>query len=247
MQFLRDKFLDAYSPGSLAWKFRRKRFEVFQQWLNQFPRPLKILDVGGTTAFWKTMGFENTQDIQIVMLNLEAMPTHSPAIISIAGDATNLSQFRDGEFDIVFSNSVIEHVGDDQQQARMAREVMRVGKAYFIQTPNLYFPIEAHFYWPFIQFMPIPMRALLLYYFDLTGGGIRRTAQAWQSRLTFKRFERQPCESWATCVERVKSVRLLSQRKFKRFFPTGKLYKEKSFGLTKSYILYTPPDRYAQV
>lgn len=241
MLFLREKFLDPYHKGSLAWKLRRKRFMVFKRWLDQFPRPLKILDVGGTPSFWQTMNFEHPEDIHITLLNLEAYPVDSPLFTSLAGDATDLSRFRDKEFDIVFSNSVIEHVGTDWQQQTMAREIMRVGKAYFVQTPNILFPIEAHFYFPFFQFLPITVRALLLYYFDLTGGGIRRTVKAWQARLTFRRFERLPSESWARCLERVKSVRLMGKRKFRKFFPNGVLYKEKSFGLTKSYILHTHP------
>lgn len=241
MLFLREKFLDAYQVGSWAWRLRRKRFELFRRWLGQFPRPLKILDVGGVPAFWQSMGFEDTQDVHITLLNLEAYSVDSPLFTSLAGDASDLSRFRDREFDIVFSNSVIEHVGDDRRQYSMAREIMRVGKAYFVQTPNILFPIEAHFYFPFFQFMPISLRAFLLYYFDLTGGGIPRTIQGWKARLSFRQFERLPCESWERCVERVKSVRLLGKRKFCLFFPNGILHKEKSFGLTKSYILHTHP------
>lgn len=239
---LRNLLFDSYNPDSLAWRLRYKRFAYFKSWLAQFPRPLKILDVGGTIAYWKTMGFDQLQDIEIVLLNLEAVPVDSPHFTSIAGDATDMSQFRNKEFDIVFSNSVIEHVGDDVQQAQMAREIMRVGKAYFVQTPSLYFPIESHSCMPFYQFMPTFIRTLLLYYFDITGGGIGRTLEAWKARFTFRRFERMPHESWERCHERVKALRLLSGRKFRRFFPNGKLYKEKCFGLTKSYILHTSPE-----
>lgn len=55
-----------------------------------------------------------------------------------------MKQFQDNEFDAVFSNSVIEHVGDYEAQRQMANEIMRVGKRYFVQTPNFYFPIEPH-------------------------------------------------------------------------------------------------------
>jgi hypothetical protein len=218
-----------------------KRFAVFRQWLDQFPKPHKILDVGGTNAFWKTMGFEERDDIHIVLLNLEENPVNSPMFTSMVGDATDLSRFNDQEFDIVFSNSVIEHVGGDWEQQKMANEVMRVGKAYFVQTPNLYFPIEPHSCMPLFQFLPLRLQVLLLYYFDLTGGGIQRTIQAWKARLTFRRFERLPCESWERCVARVKALRLLSGRKFHKMFPGSRMYREKCLGLTKSFILYTNP------
>lgn len=241
MIFLRNLLFDSHNENSLAWRLRRKRFEYFKSWLAQFPRPLRILDVGGTFMFWKSMGFDSLEGIEIVLLNLEAAPVDAPHFTSLAGDATHMPQFQDREFDIVFSNSVIEHVGDDAQQERMAREIMRVGKAYFVQTPNLFFPIESHSCMPLYQFMPITIRTLLLYYFDLTGGGIHRTLQAWKARLTLRQFERQPHESWERCLARVKALRLLSRRKFQRFFPTGRLYQEKCFGLTKSFILHTNP------
>ncbi len=246
MQFLQSKILDAYQPGSLAWQLRQKRFELFRQWLQQFPRPLKILDVGGTPEFWESMGFENQGQIHITLLNVAAYPVNKPrskglGFTSLAGDAIDLSRFADKSFDVVFSNSVIEHVGNDLRQWQMAREICRVGKAYFVQTPNLYFPIEAHFYFPFFQFLPIPLRAWLLYYFDLTGGGLKRTLQAWQHRLTFRRVYRRQEESWERCVQRVRSVRLMGAAKFRNLFPNGTLHTEKFLGLSKSFILYSPP------
>jgi 2-polyprenyl-3-methyl-5-hydroxy-6-metoxy-1,4-benzoquinol methylase len=73
-----------------------------------------------------------------------------------------MPQFQNDEFDIVFSNSVIEHVGSYEEQNLMASEVRRVGKRYFIQTPNLFFPIEPHFLFPFFQFLPLDYRVTLI-------------------------------------------------------------------------------------
>lgn len=246
MFFLRERFFDSYNTNSLAWRMRTKRFKFLLEWMGQFSRPLKILDVGGTMNFWQSMGLNNPENIRIVLLNLEADPSvQSEVFVSMAGDATHMPQFGDQEFDIVFSNSVIEHVGDDHEQEKMAREIRRVGRAYFVQTPNLYFPMEAHFCYPFFQFMPVYLRAFLLYYFDITGGGIGRTVEGWKTRLSFRRFERKPCESWSRCMERARSIRLLSGRKFRRMFPDSAVYKEKYMGLTKSFILYNPPLRTA--
>lgn len=52
--------------------------------------------------------------------------------------------FKDNEFDWVFSNAVIEHVGDDNAQVQFVNEMIRVGKQVFFTTPNKYFPVESH-------------------------------------------------------------------------------------------------------
>ncbi len=67
-------------------------------------------------------------------------------------DGTQLP-FGDREFDIAFSNSVIEHV-PPELQAAFAAEVSRVADRYFVQTPNRYFPIEPHYQLPLFQFLP---------------------------------------------------------------------------------------------
>jgi hypothetical protein len=60
-------------------------------------------------------------------------------------DARRLSS-ADSSFDLVFANAVIEHVGGLEQQARFVDEVVRVGQAWIITTPNRWFPIEAHYH-----------------------------------------------------------------------------------------------------
>jgi hypothetical protein len=54
----------------------------------------------------------------------------------------------DQEYDIAFSNSVIEHVGDWERQAAFASEIRRVGKNLWIQTPAKECPIEPHYLAP---------------------------------------------------------------------------------------------------
>jgi 2-polyprenyl-3-methyl-5-hydroxy-6-metoxy-1,4-benzoquinol methylase len=52
--------------------------------------------------------------------------------------------FRDGAFDLVVANAVIEHVGDERDQARLLDEHCRVGRRWIVTTPNRWFPVEAH-------------------------------------------------------------------------------------------------------
>jgi SAM-dependent methyltransferase len=62
--------------------------------------------------------------------------------------------FQDGTFDIVWSNAVLEHVGNDDKQAAFLREIRRCGRRWFITTPNRYFPIEVHTKLPLVHWLP---------------------------------------------------------------------------------------------
>jgi len=71
----------------------------------------------------------------------------------VQGDALNLP-FADGEFDIVFSNAVIEHVGGREQQRRFVDESLRVAGRAFVTTPNRWFPLEVHTRLPLVHWLP---------------------------------------------------------------------------------------------
>lgn len=203
----------------LGRRWRRKRFALFEALIAPLPRPLRILDVGGTQQFWQDMGFLGARDIAIVLLNVSHDAPPRANFTTVIGDATDMREFADGEFDIVFSNAVLEHVGDFAQQQRMAREVRRVGKRYFVQTPNRYFPIEPHFFSiPYFQLLPFRVKVFLVRHFEI----------GWYPRLRDEHEAR----------EAVRMVRLLSRRDLRRIFPGATLYGERLYGLTKSYTAY---------
>lgn len=72
--------------------------------------------------------------------------------------------FADGAFDLVFCSAVLEHVGNEEQQRRFVAEVLRVGKGFFLTTPNRWFPLEFHTLLPLLHWLPQPwhQRALRL-------------------------------------------------------------------------------------
>jgi SAM-dependent methyltransferase len=76
-----------------------------------------------------------------------------PHISYVQGNACALP-FADGEFDIVFSNAVIEHVGDRSRQRLFVSEALRVGRRVFLTTPNRRFPIEVHTRLPLVHWLP---------------------------------------------------------------------------------------------
>jgi Methyltransferase domain len=183
----------------------------------QTPGPLNILDVGGTQAVWESIGFVDQPDISITLLNIERMETSYKNVVSIIGDARDMHEFRNGQFDAVYSNSVIEHVGGIEDMRKMAREIQRVGKRYFVQTPNLYFPIEPHFVFPLFQFLPISWRISLVQRFNL--GWVRREPER-------GRAERE-----------IRSINLLSKTQLRSLFPDADIATERFFGFTKSFIV----------
>ena len=76
-----------------------------------------------------------------------------PSIRYVQGDALELP-FSDGEFDVVFSNAVVEHVGGRAEQRRFVSEALRVGRRVFLTTPNRRFPLEVHTRIPLVHWLP---------------------------------------------------------------------------------------------
>ena len=152
-----------------------------------------ILDVGGTPQVWEMLPV--TPDV--TLLNL--LPT-STAFRQVVADGSRLP-FADGSFDIVFSNSVIEHVADHPS---LAREIARVGHRYFVQTPNRAFPFEPHVLTPLVNYLP----------------------KRWQKRL-FRNFTvwgwlARPDRAYVD--EMVDETNLLDAREMRRLFPGSDLH-----------------------
>ena len=93
-----------------------------------------------------------------------------PDVRYVQGDACALP-FADGEFDVVFSNAVIEHVGDRARQRRLVLEALRVGRRVFLTTPNRRFPVEVHTRLPFVHWLPDRASHRL---YDLAGKGFAK-------------------------------------------------------------------------
>ena len=148
-------------------RLRRKRFALLLKKINKLNKPVSILDVGGTQEFWEDMKFTETNWANITLLNMMKIKTHYNNLCSVVGDARNMSEFHDNQFDMVFSNAVIEHMNNLSEQFKMAKEISRVGKNYFVQTPSYWFPIESHSRTLFFQFLPKKIKIKLLMNYSL--------------------------------------------------------------------------------
>lgn len=214
------RFFHAIHRDSLNQRFREKRFRFFKELIASIPtqETIRILDVGGTQSYWENMDFATQKGIHITLLNVYEESVTLPNFSSLQGDATNLSQFGDNQFDIVHSNSVIEHLFTMEAQVKMANEVRRVGKRYYVQTPNRYFPMEPHWVLPFFQFFPFRLQVWITRRFYLDA---------------YPEAQRQE-----VAINRVKEVRLLTEGEMLELFPDGRIYREMVLGLKKSITSY---------
>ena len=210
------RLADSYEPTSFANKLRARRFRQFETLAARLPRPLRLLDVGGTNAFWENRGWHERTDVEILTLNIFAEKQRHANIKPYTGDATSLAQFGDRSIDVVFSNSVIEHLFTFENQRRMAGEIQRVGKAFWVQTPNYWFPIEPHFHFVGWQWLPLAVRASIL----------RRWTCGW----------RGPCRDPIGARRLVEEIRLLTRKELRGLFPRANIVAERFYGLVKSWI-----------
>ena len=98
---------------------------------------LKILDLGGTINYWEDIGFlhnDNGLNFEITLLNLDKVNVKHQNFKSIKGDATNLSNFKDNQFDFVIASHVIEHVKDVNT---FIKELSRVSSKGYIELPTI--------------------------------------------------------------------------------------------------------------
>ena len=143
---------------------RRKKFKRFMKTLSP-SASTTILDVGASGAA-RTERAENfleewyphpEQITAVGIDNLSTFKKRYPKVNVVEADGKKLP-FHDKEFDIVFSNAVIEHVGNREAQRRFLEECLRVGKRVFITTPSRSFPVESHTLIPFLHWLPSDVR-----------------------------------------------------------------------------------------
>ena len=201
--------------ASVSLHFRRRRMERFAREFDIGGSAL-VLDIGGTPECWGLLAVRP----RVVLLNLpQSIGKPAGDELRVAGDG-RLLPFRDGAFDVVFSNSVIEHVGGRASQESFAREAARGGRGYWIQTPNRWFPVEQHLLTPFIHWLP----------------------KAWQRAIVPR------CNFWSLLwrvtpdrrsfyIEHfLRDIRLLGPGEMRALFPGARLIRERFCGIAKSLI-----------
>jgi len=69
-------------------------------------------------------------------------------------DATDLSEFPDGSFDVAISVGMLEHIVPDERLAAAIRETRRVARRYVFVVPHRLAFIEPHYQMPFFPVWP---------------------------------------------------------------------------------------------
>ncbi len=198
-------------------RFRPKRIRALKQQFSLLDDPrATILDVGGVASWWTEV---NPASRAITVINMDGQ--HRDTCIAaglsfMVADGRDL-QFADRQFDLAFSNSVIEHVGTLDDQRRFAAELLRCGKSVYMQTPARWFPVEPHLITVFIHWLPFNVERLLVRWFSVWGWMYRPSQPAIDSFLH--------------------SIRLLNRREVMTLFPGCQIQDEKVLGLTKSFVI----------
>jgi hypothetical protein len=179
---------------------------------------VRIVDLGGEPDYWRLFErrFLEASNVSITLVNPTPQKSDDPLFTCVTGDACDLTQYADEAFDLVHSNSVIEHVGDWPRMEAFAREVRRLAPAYYVQTPYFWFPIEPHFSEPFFHWRSEQTRARLL----------MKKARGFSERAT----------DIGEAMRDVQHARLLDKGQFGYLFPDALHIDEKIAGLTKSLI-----------
>ncbi|MBY0337243.1 MAG: class I SAM-dependent methyltransferase [Acetobacteraceae bacterium] len=217
-----------YIPTSVGNPYRVRRFALCRPLIDRTLAErgrCVIVDLGGSLSYWTVCAPDLLDDERVALdlINLRHDPSERAALGAIKGqvrflhgDARRLDDVADGAYDVLHSNSVIEHVGQWADMVAMAQEVSRVARLHYVQTPYWGFPMEPHFRAPFFHWLPEQWRARLLLRFHLNFGA-------------------RPTD-FSSAMAIVQSAALLDRRQFASLFPRSSIYSEIVRGFTKSLI-----------
>ncbi len=131
-------------------KNRERKWRLFLKHLKP-NKDSKVLDVGFNEYEYrdtvnyleKNYPYQNNITALGIFENSPRFSERYPKVEIVNYDGA-IFPFANKSFDICWSNAVIEHVGEKNNQIRFLKEIKRVSKKAFITSPNKLFPIEIH-------------------------------------------------------------------------------------------------------
>jgi hypothetical protein len=194
--------------------FRTRRMKTFADRFH-ITDSTSILDLGGGAFNWILLPVRP----RLTILNVQEQADKTEWATYVVGDGCQ-TRLPSAGFDVVFSNSVIEHVGGVERQRQFAAECRRCGRGYFVQTPNKWFPFDTHTLMPFAHWLPRRIFSKLV-----------------PIAPRFLLSRPAPGE-----IEDFSNMRLLSKRDLQELFPGAEIIQERFMGITKSLIAVSRVD-----
>lgn len=208
-----ESLVGTSSPASLSSRMRSRRWELLH---DRFPEleEMKVIDLGGTAQSWS---LAPRHPGHLTLVNPREAEGEVPEWAEhVVGDACELpGHLLSESWDLVYSNSVIEHVGGHHRCLRFAESAHALSSAHWVQTPNRYFPIEPHWVFPGFQFLPARVRRAIAMRWPLHPG--RR-------------------DDPAVVLDEILEIQLLSRVELASYFPGSEIIVERVLGAPKSLI-----------
>lgn len=208
--------------GADSWggRSRARRWEWLVEAFPDFDQ-MSVIDLGGEPDTW-TGTPVHPKHVHVV--NIERLDPDVPDWIQVDyGDACALPEhIATQRYDLVFSNSVLEHVGGHERRMRFAETVHELAPRHWVQTPYRYFPVEPHWIAPGMQYLPVRVRAWLACRWPLANVKSTDLRNALDGVL------------WTELVDRTQMG---------YYFPDSRIRAERLMGLTKSLIAVKTTDR----
>lgn len=174
---------------------------------------MRVLDLGGTPAYWASAP---VQPASVTVVNLAAFPETVDHVSAVVADACSPPEtVTRNPYDLVVSNSLLEHVGGHVRRQQLSDAIRGAADRHFVQTPYRYFPVEPHWLFPGLQFLPF-------------------AARVWVTR-TWPLGHRH-AKDLSTAVASVNEVDLVGLRQMRSYFPESDIVLERFLGVPKSLI-----------
>lgn len=207
-------------------RFRAARFRQVQAMIDRLVArhgAIRVLDAGGRAEYWNMLAPEVADRVHLTILNYsKELDVYSDGVgahvryENVAGDACDMPQYADASFHLVHSNSVIEHVGSYAKMIAFAKEIQRVAQDYYVQTPNFWFPVDPHIAFPFLHWLPDPVRIWVQMHFRVGVAG--KT-------------------DFAGAADRIDDCRMIGQGTMRKLFPDARHSSERFALLFKKSLI----------
>ncbi|ASR38888.1 SAM-dependent methyltransferase [Prauserella marina] len=210
---MHHKLGDPRQANSFSSKRRAVRFAELTR---RFPdlAAMRVLDLGGVPDFWRSAPVRPSF---VTTMNLDKYEPPEPWLEHVVADACGLGSLDAcrGDYDLVVSNSLIEHVGGYQRRRDFADVVRAAAPSHWVQTPDRYFPVEPHYVAPGFQFLPLRTRARLVSRWPLAHERVHTVEEA---------------------VEQILTIDLISTTELAHLFPASDIWHERLLGFSKSIV-----------